>query len=48
VLPGDGGIHRVSNPGERVAISLHLYGPRLREADGRDYDPAQTYVCERS
>src|SRR5687767_10170651 len=37
VLPHDGGIHRVANPGDDVAISVHLYGPRLREVDGRDY-----------
>jgi predicted metal-dependent enzyme (double-stranded beta helix superfamily) len=47
VLPGDGGIHQVSNPGERPAISIHLYGPRLREVDGRDYDPDRHYVCDR-
>ncbi|TCJ16155.1 hypothetical protein E0L93_10800 [Rubrobacter taiwanensis] len=47
VLPGDGGIHRVSNPGEEVAVSVHLYGPRLREVDGRDYDPSRDYVCDR-
>ena len=39
VLPGGGGIHRVSNPGESMAISVHLYGPRVGEMDGRDYDP---------
>src|SRR5919107_457240 len=37
VLPHDGGIHRVGNPGDEVAISVHLYGPRLGEMDGRDY-----------
>lgn len=47
VLPGDGGIHRVSNPGESMAISVHLYGPRMGEIDGRDYDPACDYVCDR-
>jgi hypothetical protein len=47
VLPNDGGIHRVGNPGDSVAISVHLYGPRLREADGRDYDPSRDYVCDR-
>ncbi len=47
VLPGDGGIHRVSNPGEGVAISVHLYGPRMGQMDGRDYDPSRDYVCDR-
>ena len=47
VLPGDGGIHRVGNSGDRVAISVHLYGPRLGEIDGRDYDPSRDYVCDR-
>jgi predicted metal-dependent enzyme (double-stranded beta helix superfamily) len=47
VLPHDGGIHRVGNPGDSVAISVHLYGPRLREVDGRDYDPSCDYVCDR-
>jgi hypothetical protein len=47
VQPGDGGIHRVGNPGETAAVSIHLYGPRLREADGRDYDPSRDYVCDR-
>jgi predicted metal-dependent enzyme (double-stranded beta helix superfamily) len=47
VLPHDGGIHRVGNPDDSVAISVHLYGPRLREVDGRDYDPSRDYVCDR-
>jgi predicted metal-dependent enzyme (double-stranded beta helix superfamily) len=47
VLPGDGGIHRVGNPGEGVAVSVHLYGPRLEEIDGRDYDHSRDYVCDR-
>ena len=47
VLPGDGGIHRVGNPGEGTAISVHLYGPRIGEVDGRDYDPSRDYVCDR-
>jgi hypothetical protein len=47
VLPRDGGIHRVGNPGDDVAISVHLYGPRLDEVDGRDYDPTCDYVCDR-
>ncbi len=47
VLPGDGGIHRVGNSGESTAISVHLYGPRIGEVDGRDYDPSRDYVCDR-
>jgi predicted metal-dependent enzyme (double-stranded beta helix superfamily) len=47
VLPHDGGIHRVGNPGDEVAISVHLYGPRLGEMDGRDYDLSCDYVCDR-
>ena len=47
VLPHDGGIHRVGNPGDEVAISVHLYGPRLGEVDGRDYDLSCDYVCDR-
>jgi hypothetical protein len=47
VLPRDGGIHRVGNPSESLAISVHLYGPREGEVDGRDYDPSQNYVCDR-
>ena len=47
VLPGDEGIHRVGNPGECMAISVHLYGPRVGEIDGRDYDPSRDYVCDR-
>jgi predicted metal-dependent enzyme (double-stranded beta helix superfamily) len=46
VLPHDGGIHRVGNPGD-AAISVHLYGPRPGEVDGRDYDPSCDYVCDR-
>jgi predicted metal-dependent enzyme (double-stranded beta helix superfamily) len=48
VLPREGGIHRVSNPALEPAISVHLYGPRLGEIDGRDYDPSQNYVCDRT
>jgi len=48
VLPYSGGIHRVSNPTEEPSISVHLYGPRLGEIDGRDYEPSQDYVCDRS
>jgi predicted metal-dependent enzyme (double-stranded beta helix superfamily) len=47
VLPGEGGIHRVGNPGEGPAISVHLYGPRMGEVDGRDYDPSRDHVCDR-
>lgn len=47
VLPGNGGIHRVGNPREGLAISVHLYGPRLEDIDGRDYDPSRDYVCDR-
>lgn len=47
VLPGDGGIHRVGNPGEGTAISVHLYGPKIGDVDGRDYDPSRDYVCDR-
>jgi predicted metal-dependent enzyme (double-stranded beta helix superfamily) len=47
VLPHDGGIHRVGNPGDSLAISVHLYGPRLGEVDGRDYDLSRDYVCDR-
>jgi predicted metal-dependent enzyme (double-stranded beta helix superfamily) len=47
VLPHGGGIHRVGNPGDNVAISVHLYGPRVGEVDGRDYDLSCDYVCDR-
>jgi predicted metal-dependent enzyme (double-stranded beta helix superfamily) len=47
VLPHDGGIHRVGNPSDSVAISVHLYGPRVGEVDGRDYDLSCDYVCDR-
>ena len=47
MLPYDGGIHRVGKPGDRKAISVHVYGPRLEEVDGRDYDPSRAYVCDR-
>ena len=45
VLPHDGGIHRIGNPSDSVAISVHLYGPRIEGVDGRDYDLARDYVC---
>ncbi len=48
VSPGDGGIHRVGNPGDEAAVSVHLYGPRIGEVDGRDYDPSRDYVCDRT
>jgi predicted metal-dependent enzyme (double-stranded beta helix superfamily) len=48
VLPYDEGIHRVGNPGEEVAISVHLYGPRQGKLDGRDYDTSRNYVCDRA
>ena len=47
VLPHDGDIHRVGNPGDSVAISVHLYGPRMGDVDGRDYDLSRDYVCDR-
>ena len=47
VLPYEGGIHRIGNPKEEPAISVHLYGPRLGKMDGRDYDPSRDYVCDR-
>jgi Cysteine dioxygenase type I len=47
VLPGDGGIHRVGNPGASMASSVHFYGPQIGEVDGRDDDPSRDYVCDR-
>ncbi len=47
VLPHDGGIHRVSNPSDTLAVSVHLYGPRVGVVDGRDYDLSRDYVCDR-
>ena len=47
VLPYDGGIHSIGNPGEKTVISVHLYGPRMSVIDGRDYDPSRDYVCDR-
>ncbi len=47
VLPYEDGIHRMSNPTGELAISVHLYGPRFGEIDGRDYDPSRDYVCDR-
>jgi predicted metal-dependent enzyme (double-stranded beta helix superfamily) len=48
VLPYDEGIHRVGNSGNNTAISVHLYGPRIGELDGRDYDASRDYVCDRT
>jgi predicted metal-dependent enzyme (double-stranded beta helix superfamily) len=48
VLPYDEGIHRVGNPGSKTAISVHLYGPRIGDVDGRDYDASRNYVCDRT
>ena len=48
VLPYDEGIHRVGNLGSKTAISVHLYGPRTGEVDGRDYDASSDYVCDRT
>ena len=47
VLPHDGGIHRVGNASDSLAISVHLYGPRIGEVDGRDYDLSKNHVCDR-
>jgi len=47
VLPHDGGIHRVGNASDSLAISVHLYGPRMGEVDGRDYDLSKSHVCDR-
>lgn len=47
VLPYDGGIHSIGNPGEQTVISVHLYGPQMSDIDGRDYDPSRDYVCDR-
>jgi predicted metal-dependent enzyme (double-stranded beta helix superfamily) len=47
LLPYEGGIHRVWNSQATPAVSLHLYGPRLGQMDGRDYDPRRDFVCDR-
>jgi predicted metal-dependent enzyme (double-stranded beta helix superfamily) len=47
VMSHDGGIHRMGNVGGTTAVSVHLYGPRVGEVDGRDYDPSRNYVCDR-
>jgi predicted metal-dependent enzyme (double-stranded beta helix superfamily) len=46
LLPYEGGIHRVSNPSNQPALSVHIYGPP-GAIDGRDYDPSHDYVCDR-
>lgn len=46
-LPYEAGIHRITNRGDSVALSVHLYGPRQGTFDGRDYDPATDAVCAR-
>jgi predicted metal-dependent enzyme (double-stranded beta helix superfamily) len=48
VQPYGGGIHQVGNTGSETAISVHLYGPRIGELDGRDYYPSRDYVCART
>jgi predicted metal-dependent enzyme (double-stranded beta helix superfamily) len=48
VLPYDQGIHRVGNISSEIAISVHLYGPRTGDLDGRDYDTSRDYVCDRT
>lgn len=47
VLPYDKGIHSVGNGNSETAVSVHLYGPKLTDMDGRDYDPSRDYVCDR-
>ncbi len=46
LMPYEGGIHRVRNANNTPVISLHLYGPPSK-IDGRDYDLAHDYVCDR-
>ena len=48
LLPYEEGIHRVGNLGSKRAISVHLYGPKMCEFDGRDYDASREYVCGRT
>ncbi|MDQ5830618.1 MAG: cysteine dioxygenase family protein [Actinomycetota bacterium] len=45
--PGEGGIHRVGNPQDETAVSVHLYGPRKGGVYGRDYDASRDHVCDR-
>lgn len=47
ILPYEGGIHRLANPTGEPTVSVHLYGPRMGEIDGRDYEPSRDYVCDR-
>ena len=47
VLPGDGGIHRVGNPGETRPFRSTSTDPVSEAVDGRDYDPSRDYVCDR-
>lgn len=47
VLPYEVGIHRVGNPTDEPAISVHLYGPRMGRIDGRYYDSSRDYICDR-
>lgn len=46
LMPYEGGIHRVSNPGSKTVLSVHVYGP-VGQVDGRDYDPMHDFVCDR-
>jgi predicted metal-dependent enzyme (double-stranded beta helix superfamily) len=48
LLPYEEGIHRVGNLGSKRAISVHLYGPKMCEFDGQDYDASRDYVCGRT
>jgi predicted metal-dependent enzyme (double-stranded beta helix superfamily) len=48
LLPYEEGIHRVGNLGSKRAISVHLYGPKIGEFDGQDYEASRDYVCGRT
>jgi len=48
LLPYEEGIHRVGNLGSKRAISVHLYGPKMCEFDGQDYDASRDYVGGRT
>lgn len=48
MLPYDEGIHRMGNPGNKTAVSMHLYGPRTGVFDGRDYDISRDFMCDRA
>lgn len=39
VLPVNEGIHQMENPGDRVAVSLHVYGAAVRKGYIQYYDP---------